>query len=147
MFRRLHFRQRLPLSLTPPWYREFYELFIWAGLHCLPVRGRMILSFPPEGTRPSVKEELRSLVRGDPLLCIYVDAPQALRLERVNARDGVSAINLAELENHSTEIEVKKQLHEVSDFAASNATSIEECIASIVQWAEKARLNPSQGST
>jgi dephospho-CoA kinase len=81
-----------------------------------------------------VLEELRSLVGKGELLCVYVDAPQAVRLARVKTRDGLSAERIAELEKHSTEIEVTN-LKEVADFIASNVGSVEDCVASIVEWA------------
>jgi hypothetical protein len=49
--------------IDPPWYPEFYQLFIWAGFHCLPAGGSMLLSFPPQGTRPSVVEDLNALIK------------------------------------------------------------------------------------
>lgn len=49
--------------IDPPWYRSFYELFLWAGIHCLPVGGRLFLSFPPEGTRSTAAAELISLLK------------------------------------------------------------------------------------
>jgi hypothetical protein len=48
--------------IDPPWYNEFYQLFIWAAFHCLPLGGRILLSFPPEGTRPSVIRERDALI-------------------------------------------------------------------------------------
>src|SRR5664280_1247613 len=47
---------------------------------------------------PEVLRELRTVVGSDSLLCVYIDAPQALRLERVKVRGGISAEELAELE-------------------------------------------------
>jgi hypothetical protein len=51
------------IVVDPPWYNEFYRLFIWAGFHCLASGGRIILSFPPEGTRPSVEDDFNSLIK------------------------------------------------------------------------------------
>ncbi|HXC35283.1 MAG TPA: hypothetical protein VNV43_05370 [Candidatus Acidoferrales bacterium] len=48
--------------LDPPWYNPYYLLFLWAAAHCLAKGGYVVLSFPPEGTRPSVKTERRELV-------------------------------------------------------------------------------------
>ena len=48
--------------IDPPWYNEFYQLFIWAAFHCLPLGGRILLSFPPEGTRSSVINERDALI-------------------------------------------------------------------------------------
>lgn len=47
--------------IDPPWYNPYYFLFLWAATHCLNKGGRIVLSFPPEGTRPNVKEERREL--------------------------------------------------------------------------------------
>jgi hypothetical protein len=49
--------------IDPPWYNEFYRLFIWAGFHCLPLGGHILLSFPPQGTRPSAAEDLNCLIK------------------------------------------------------------------------------------
>jgi dephospho-CoA kinase len=84
----------------------------------------------------SVLEELRRLVGRERLLCIYVDAPQASRLERVRSRDGLSSEELADLEKHSTEIEVKNRLKEIADFIATNSGPVEDCVHTIVNWAE-----------
>jgi hypothetical protein len=47
--------------IDPPWYNPFYFLFLWAAFNHLPRNGKVILSFPPVGTRPAVGEELREL--------------------------------------------------------------------------------------
>jgi hypothetical protein len=49
--------------IDPPWYNEFYKLFIWAAFNCLPLGGRILLSFPPEGTRASAIEDLNSVIK------------------------------------------------------------------------------------
>jgi hypothetical protein len=50
------------IVIDPPWYNPFYFLFLWAAAHCLRKGGRVILSFPPEGTRPSVREERKEFI-------------------------------------------------------------------------------------
>jgi hypothetical protein len=44
--------------LDPPWYNDFYKLFVWAALENLGSGAHILLSFPPEGTRPSAAEDL-----------------------------------------------------------------------------------------
>ncbi len=57
-------RDRLPAIradiavIDPPWYNDFYKLFIWAALQNLRVGGHILLSFPPLGTRPSAADDL-----------------------------------------------------------------------------------------
>lgn len=48
--------------IDPPWYNPYYLLFLWAASHCLVKGGRVVLSFPPEGTRASVRDELNELM-------------------------------------------------------------------------------------
>lgn len=43
--------------LDPPWYNDYYKLFIWTALRTLRPGGRIILSFPPVGTRPSAESD------------------------------------------------------------------------------------------
>jgi dephospho-CoA kinase len=74
------------------------------------------------------------------LICVYVDASRAARLERVKERDGLSAEQLAALERHSTEIEVEQRLKRAADFIANNANSTEECADTVVEWAKSRRL-------
>lgn len=45
--------------IDPPWYNGYYYLFLWAIADCLPIGGKVLLSFPPEGTRVSIPENLR----------------------------------------------------------------------------------------
>src|SRR6266568_399224 len=44
--------------VDPPWYNEFYRVFMWAAMHSLPIGGRIFVSFPPAGTRPSAVRDL-----------------------------------------------------------------------------------------
>lgn len=47
--------------IDPPWYNTFYFSFLWAAFNHLARNGKVILSFPPLGTRPMIKDELREL--------------------------------------------------------------------------------------
>jgi len=48
--------------LDPPWYLDFYKVFIGLAVRNLPVGGRVLLSFPPEGTRPTALADLAQLL-------------------------------------------------------------------------------------
>lgn len=49
--------------LDPPWYNDFYRLFLWAALRNVVVGGHILLSFPPEGTRPSAARDRSDIIR------------------------------------------------------------------------------------
>lgn len=49
--------------LDPPWYNDFYRLFLWAALRNVGVGGKILLSFPPEGTRPSAARDLADVIQ------------------------------------------------------------------------------------
>jgi len=49
--------------LDPPWYNDFYRLFLWAALRSVCVGGNILLSFPPEGTRPSAARDRVDLIQ------------------------------------------------------------------------------------
>jgi dephospho-CoA kinase len=87
-----------------------------------------------------VLDELRRDISPQQLVCIYVDAPRSVRLERVKQRDGLTEEQLSDLERHSTEIEVEHRLKKASDFIADNEVSVEQCVDSIVQWTQQRNL-------
>jgi hypothetical protein len=45
--------------IDPPWYLDFFRLFTWASLQVIPIGGRILMSFPPRGTRASAKTDFR----------------------------------------------------------------------------------------
>jgi hypothetical protein len=49
--------------IDPPWYNDFYKLFIWGALERLKPGASILLSFPPEGTRPSAANDLKEVIR------------------------------------------------------------------------------------
>jgi dephospho-CoA kinase len=83
-----------------------------------------------------VLAELKRIVNPRMVRCIYVDAPPLVRLERVGLRDGLSQSALAELERHSTEVEVEQHLRARSDYIAENSGSLEDCVNGLVSWAK-----------
>jgi hypothetical protein len=48
--------------LDPPWYLDFYKVFIGLAVRNLSIGGRILLSFPPEGTRPTAVTDLTQLL-------------------------------------------------------------------------------------
>ena len=87
-----------------------------------------------------ILEELRVVANPRNVVCVYVDAPLAIRLQRVNARDGLSADQLAKLQKHSTEVEVEQRLKSIADFCADNQSSPQQCVESILSWAKGRHL-------
>src|ERR1022692_651447 len=58
----------------------------------------------------TILQELRHMFNPRKVVCMYIDTPLAIRLERVKKRDDISPKQLAKLEMHSTEVEVEHQL-------------------------------------
>jgi dephospho-CoA kinase len=83
----------------------------------------------------NVLHELRSLIKPRKIICIYVDVSMDIRLNRVSKRDGIEAEELAKLDSHSTEVQVKTELRELADFTANNNGTPEECTDNILNWA------------
>ncbi len=46
----------------PPWYPEHLHSFLWAGSEICRVRGHLLVSLPPMGTRPGIAEERAKLL-------------------------------------------------------------------------------------
>lgn len=85
----------------------------------------------------NILDALRKINAPGPVAVIYVDAPFAIRLERVKLRDGLSAEQLSDFEKHSTEIEVERHLKGVADFIADNSRTAEECSEMIASWVKR----------
>jgi len=47
----------------PPWYTDFLDGFLWMAAQLCQVDGRVILSLPPEGTRPDAKAEVAHFLK------------------------------------------------------------------------------------
>ncbi len=48
--------------VDPPWYEEYLRSFLWASSTMCEVGGQVLLSVPPNGTRPGVREEVERLL-------------------------------------------------------------------------------------
>lgn len=87
-----------------------------------------------------VLEELKRIVSPRIIRCIFVDAPLSVRLERVRLRDGLTQPELADLESHSTEVEVEQYLRAKADYVADNSKTVGDCVQGIIGWARGQRL-------
>lgn len=48
--------------IDPPWYNDFYRLFIWSALMLARPGAKLLVSVPQIGTRPSCEEDLANLL-------------------------------------------------------------------------------------
>lgn len=48
--------------LDPPWYEEHLRVFLWAATQLCQIGGHILLSFPPEGTRPGITYDWETMV-------------------------------------------------------------------------------------
>jgi len=48
--------------IDPPWYNDYYKVFVWAALQNMVIGGHIVLSFPPVGTRPSARADFDSFL-------------------------------------------------------------------------------------
>jgi hypothetical protein len=47
--------------LDPPWYNDYTQVFLWAATQLCQIGGHAMLSFPPEGTRPGIAHDMRTI--------------------------------------------------------------------------------------
>ena len=48
--------------IDPPWYNDYYALFLWAASNAVCLNGRVLVSFPQKGTRPTAGDDLHKVV-------------------------------------------------------------------------------------
>jgi dephospho-CoA kinase len=83
-----------------------------------------------------VAQALKALVSPSGLRLIYIDADEKSRERRL--REGCPDDKpLAELEHHSTEVQVKTELRRLADLVVDGTRSPEELIREIAAWAER----------
>jgi hypothetical protein len=58
----VRFRGDLVVS-DPPWYEDEMRQFLVAAHECCRIGGKLLLSVPPEGTRPGIEQEWQSLLQ------------------------------------------------------------------------------------
>jgi dephospho-CoA kinase len=88
----------------------------------------------------SILDHLRRLFTPNRLICVFVDAPLNIRVERLKDRDGLSEAQVLALQKHSTEVEVECDLRAAADFVADNSGSLDHCENELVGWAIQQRL-------
>ena len=49
--------------IDPPWYNEYHQLFLWTALQQVRQGGHILVSFSPEGTRPSARTDLNEFLK------------------------------------------------------------------------------------
>jgi thymidylate kinase len=87
-----------------------------------------------DGLRHKVYEILRQLSKPKPLLCIFVDLPNDLRIQRIKAREVLSDSRISRIDHHSTEIQVGTVIRSLADIIVDNSKPIQAVIDEIV-WA------------
>jgi hypothetical protein len=48
--------------IDPPWYNDFYQLFIWSALRLARQGAKILISVPQKGTRPSAERDVADLL-------------------------------------------------------------------------------------
>lgn len=48
--------------IDPPWYNDYYALFLWAASKAVCLNGWVLVSFPQKGTRPTAGDDLQKVV-------------------------------------------------------------------------------------
>jgi dephospho-CoA kinase len=101
---------------------------------------RVIVEAKPFGSQPIVidglrhchiRDMLQRLMAPQQLLVIYVDVPDAIRLERLRVRDGLTDFEVRKFEEHSTEIQVAAEIRVIADYSADNSGELEVTVAAI----------------
>lgn len=87
----------------------------------------------------AVLEALRSLVSPIPFKLVFVETTQEVRNSRLESRVE-SSTNLAQLERHSTEVEVVSSLRNEADLIVSGTELIPAVTAQIVAWLQRFML-------
>lgn len=78
-----------------------------------------------------VLDTLRGLVRPVPVLVVHVEAPLALRWERLRARNEQPG---ATLETHSTEAQLDSAIPAIANLVVSGAEAAETAVDKIARW-------------
>jgi cytidylate kinase len=82
----------------------------------------------------SILGHLRQILLPFPVIPIYVEVAEPIRIKRIISRDAHNLQILDRLESHSTEIEVIAALRESAQLCADNSESPETTVEGIVYW-------------
>jgi dephospho-CoA kinase len=78
-----------------------------------------------------IRDMLQQLLAPQQLLVVYIDVPDAIRLERLRVRDGLSEADIQKFEKHSTEIQVAAEIRGMADLVIDNSGPLSETVAAI----------------
>jgi dephospho-CoA kinase len=80
-----------------------------------------------------VYDILRRLSGPKRLLCVFVDIPDDIRIQRIKAREPLSDLQISQIDNHSTEIQVGTVIRSLADISVDNSKSIRAVVDEIVR--------------
>lgn len=101
---------------------------------------RLLLDAKPSGSQPIVidglrhrhiRDMLQRLLAPAALVVVFVDVADAIRLERLRIRDGLTDWEVKEFEGHSTEIQVAAEIRSLADLVADNSGALDTTVAAI----------------
>jgi cytidylate kinase len=82
----------------------------------------------------TILKQLQHLLLPAPVILIYVDVDNVVRLDRLKQRGGINIEDLQRLESHSTEIEVMVALRESAQLRVDNSKTPENAVDQILDW-------------
>ena len=77
---------------------------------------------------------LKQLSAPRQLRCIYVDVPEAIRMERLMKRERLTVAEVYRLEQHSTEIQVANVVCQLADYTVTNDEALDATVQNILRW-------------
>jgi cytidylate kinase len=96
-----------------------------------PSRGGLVL----DGLRhAAILKHLQQILLPSPVVLVFVDVDEAVRLVRMKQRGGAIIEDLRRLESHSTEVEVMAALRGSADLRADNSGAATTTVEQIVTW-------------
>lgn len=94
-----------------------------------------------DGLRHTViLKHLRQSLLPSLLIPIFVDVDEAVRLDRIKRRGGLSIEELRRLESHSTEVEVMAALRKSAQLRVDNSGTPANAVEEILIWLRASRL-------
>jgi dephospho-CoA kinase len=79
-----------------------------------------------------IRDLLQRLLAPAPLVVVFVHAPDAIRLERLRVRDGLTDSQVQGFEEHSTEIQVATEIRDIADLIADNSGALAATVTNII---------------
>jgi dephospho-CoA kinase len=82
----------------------------------------------------AILERLKVILHPTPVVSIFVEVHEPVRLERIRRRGVPGLQELKVFESHSTEIQVMTSLRKSADLCVDNSLTLEVAIARIQEW-------------